>query len=137
PYSPPLHKPEPNRLRAACDSVLAAPRLDTTVIDLTSVLVRRPYKPGAPLYWRVDAMSATGVSATTGVVGAITTPPWATPLTLSSPGGTNTVDAQPTFVWTSPAIVAPPGPFQYDLFVLRVGDPVPVYAAGGFTDTSF
>ena len=137
PDIPAFATPVTYRLRVARDSGLAAPRLDTTVIDLTSVLVRRPYKPGAPLYWRVDAMSATGVSATTGVVGAITTPPWATPLTLSSPGGTNTVDAQPTFVWTSPAIVAPPGPFRYDLFVFRVGDPVPVYAAGGFTDTSF
>src|SRR2546426_8071655 len=137
PDIPAFATPVTYRLRVARDSGLAAPRLDTTVIDLTSVLVRRPYKPGAPLYWRVDAMSATGVSATTGVVGAITTPPWATPLTLSSPGGTNTVDAQPTFVWTSPAIVAPPGPFRYDLFVFRVGDPVPVYAAGGVTDTSF
>jgi hypothetical protein len=125
------------RLRVSRDAGFAAPRLDTTVVDVTSVLVRRPFKPGVPLFWRVDATSATGVAASTGVVGPITVPPWATPLTLSTPGGTTTTDPQPTLVWTSPPIVAPPGPFQYDVFVFRAGDPISVYGAGGLRDTFF
>ncbi len=124
------------RLRVGRDSSFAAPRLDTTVFDLTSVLVRRPYKPGAPLFWRVDAAAATGALATTGVVGPVTVPPWATPLTFSIPGGTNTADPMPTLAWSSPSIVAPPGPFQYDLFVFRADDRIPVYAAVGLLDTT-
>src|SRR5467141_2875707 len=134
---PALAAPVTYRLRVGRDAGLANPRLDTTVVDVTSVLVRRPYKPGTPLYWRVDATSATGVAASTGVVGPIAVPSWATPLTLSAPGGTTTADPQPTLVWTSPPIVAPPGPFQYDVFLYRAGDPISVYGAGGLRDTFF
>ncbi len=134
---PAFATPVTYRLRVSRDAGFAAPRLDTTVVDMTSVLVRRPFKPGLPLFWRVDATSATGVAASTGVVGPITVPPWATPLTLSTSGGTTTTDPQPTLVWTSPPIVAPPGPFRYDVFVFRAGDPISVYGAGGLRDTFF
>ena len=138
PGVPGFASPVTYRLRVARDSGFAAPRLDTTLVDQSSALVRRPYKPGgAPLYWRVDATAATGVTATTGVVGPITVPPWATPLAFSSPAGTSTADPMPALVWTSPAVVVPPGPFQYDLFVLRAGDQIPVYATVGLPDTAF
>jgi serine protease AprX len=125
------------RLRVARDSALAAPLLDTTVVDQSSVLLRRPLKPGTPLFWRVDATSATGVSGSTSLVGPIAVPAWATLLTLSGPGGTNTADAQPTFIWSSPAIAVPPGPFRYDLLVVRAGQSLPEQGFGGITDTTF
>ena len=55
---------------------------------------------------RVDAVAATGDSATTGAVGPVAVPAWATLLTLNAPGGVTTPDSQPMLRWTSPAIAA-------------------------------
>jgi subtilase family protein len=134
--APPFAAPVTYRLRAGRDSSFSTSVLDTTVVDQTSMPLARPLKPGAPLFWRVEATSATGVAASTGIVGPIAVPPWATLLTLSNPGGTTTVDSQPTFVWTSPAVAAPPGPLHYDLFVFRAGQSFPEQGYGGVTDTT-
>jgi len=133
---PPFASPVSFRLRVSRDSTFSATVLDTTVVDQTSVAPGRPLKPGAPVFWRVDALSATGVSGTSGVVGPIAVPPWATLLTLSNPGGTTTSDSQPTFLWTARVIDAPPGPLHYDLFLLRAGQPFPEQGYGGLTDTT-
>src|SRR2546425_8921018 len=77
------------RLRVARDSALASLVVDTAT-DTAGYALRRPLKPGRPLFWRVDASSAT-----TGVVGPITVPAWAALATLSAPGGVNTADDQP------------------------------------------
>jgi subtilase family protein len=134
--APPSAAPVTYRLRAARDSGFSASVLDTTVVDQTSIPLARALKPGAPLFWRVEATSATGVAASTGTVGPITVPPWATLLTLSSPGGATTVDTQPTFVWTSPPVALPPGPLHYDLFVFRTALNFPDQGYGGLTDTT-
>jgi serine protease AprX len=124
------------RIRIARDSGFAAPLVDTTVVDVGSYDLRRAVKPGS-LYWRVDATATGGATAGTGRVGPITVPAWATPTSLSSPGGVTTDSAQPTFTWTSPAVPAPPGPFSYDLLVQRISDPIPEFSAGGLASTSF
>ncbi len=124
------------RLRVARDSSFANPIFDT-VTTAESYGLRRALKPGLPLFWRVDATAATGRTATTGLVGPVIVPPWATPTALSEPTGVNTADAQPTFTWTSPEISTPPGPFRYDLFVTRPSAAVPEYAAAALTDTIF
>ncbi len=123
------------RLRIARDSALASPVVDT-VTDTAGYALRRPLKPGQPLFWRVDAAAA----ATTGLVGPIAVPPWATLTTFSAPGGVNTADDRPTFSWRSPTVAAPPGPFRYDLFVRRAAAQfanMPEVAVGGLTDTTF
>src|SRR2546427_7564932 len=91
------------RLRVARDSAFASLVVDTAT-DTAGYTLRRPLKPGRPLFWRVDASSAT-----TGVVGPLTVPSWAALTTLSAPGGVNTADDQPTFAWRSPAGAEPPG----------------------------
>lgn len=123
------------RLRVARDSLLTNPVIDT-VTGATQYLPHVAFKPGAPLFWRVDA-SASGATGTTGVVGPITVPAWATLLTLSDSTGTNTDSAQPEFVWSAPAIASPPGPFRFDFQVFRVTQVAPVYGAAGLTDTAF
>jgi hypothetical protein len=85
----------------------------------------------------VYATAATGETATTGTVGPIEAPPWATLTSLSNPAGVVTDSAQPTFTWTSPAVASPPGPFTYDLFVRRVRDTLPEFSVSGLTATSF
>jgi len=123
------------RLRVGRDSLFAHPVLDST-LTTTQARAAAPFKPGPPLFWRVDA-TAGGFSASTGVVGPITVPPWARLLTLSDSAGVTTDSLQPTFAWSSPAIAAPPGPFQYDLQVYQTGQPVPVYGVAGLSDTTF
>ncbi len=125
------------RLRVARDTTFAAPVVDTTLIDVQSYNLRRVLKPGAPLYWRVDATAATGTAASTGRLGPLLVPAWAILTTLSEPTGSVTDSVQPTFTWTSPAVAEPPGPFTYDLFVQHETEPVPEFSAGGLSVTSF
>lgn len=121
-------------VRLGRDTALAAPLLDSTVTAETFDL-RRPIKPGL-LYWRVDATAASGETATTGVIGPIVVPPWATLLTLSNPAGTVTDTAQPTFRWKPVMVANPPGPFSYDLQVRAVTG-LYDFGVGGVQDTFF
>lgn len=133
---PPFARPVSYRLRIARDSG-GAPLVDTTLTDVETYDLRIALKPGAPLLWRVDATAATGDTASTGIVGPIAVPAWATLTSLSDPAGGVTDSVQPTFTWTSPTIAAPPGPFSYDLFVQRVSEPVPDFGVAGLTGTTF
>jgi hypothetical protein len=123
------------RLRVSRDTTFAVPLLDTTVTTETFDL-RRALKPGT-FYWRVNATAATGETATTGNVGPLVVPPWATLLTLSNPAGTVTDTAQPTFRWKPVGVANPPGPFTYDLQVQRAETGLYDYGVGGIQDTFF
>ena len=136
---PPPGTPITYRLRIARDSALGGALVDTA-LSATSYALRSPLKPGRPLFWRVDATAATGDTATTGLVGPLAVPPWATLTTLSAAGGVNTAEAQPTLAWRSPAVRAPPGPFRYDLTVRRAAArfaDVPEVSVGGLSDTAY
>jgi hypothetical protein len=124
------------RLRIAYDSGVVAAIVDT-VLDVQQYALRRPLKPGAPLFWRVDATSATGVTASTGPVGPIAIPAWARLTALADSTGSATTEVQPTFTWSPVAIASPPGPFRYDLFVRRTNSQVETFGVGGLTDTTF
>src|SRR2546425_6390544 len=95
------------RSRIARDSVLATSLADTS-LTIENYLLRKPVKPGAPLFWRVDAHAAIGESASTGNVGPIIVPAWATLTSLSSPARSGTHSAPPTVPWHSPQLVSPP-----------------------------
>ena len=136
---PPFGTPISYRLRIARDSALRYLVVDT-LTAATSYGLRRPLKPGRPLFWQVDATAATGTGATTGVVGPIAVPPWATLTSFSAPGGVNTADAQPTLTWQSPAVSSPPGPLRYDLTVRRAAlqfADAPAFSVAGLSDTVF
>ena len=134
---PAFATPVAYRLRISRDSALATPLVDTTLADVETYDLRRVLKAGAPLFWRVDATAATGDMASSGIVGPIAVPAWATLTSLSDPAGAVTDSVQPTFTWTSPTVAAPPGPFSYDLFVQRVSEPLPGFGVAGLTGTSF
>src|SRR5205823_10342615 len=111
-----------------------------TLTGATSYTLRRPLKPGRPLFWQVDATAATGATASSDVVGPLMVPPWAALTSFSAPGGLNTADPQPTFTWRSPAVSAPPGPFTYDFTVRRAGAAVAAvagFSVAGFGATTF
>ncbi|MGH7614735.1 MAG: hypothetical protein ACREMW_11935, partial [Gemmatimonadales bacterium] len=129
-------QPVAYRLRIAHDSGVVAPIVDT-LLDVTQYALRRPLKPGAPLFWRVEATSATGVTASTGPVGPIAIPAWARLTSLADSAGSATTEVQPTFTWSPVAIASPPGPFRYDLFVRRSNSQIETFGVGGLTDTTF
>jgi subtilisin family serine protease len=136
---PPFATPITYRLRLARDSGLKYVVVDT-LTTTTSYALRRPLKPGRPLFWRVDATAATGGTASSGAVGPLVVPLWATLTSFSAPGGLNTADPQPTFTWHSPAVSVPPGPLGYDLTVRRAGGEfaaVPEFSVAGLSDTVF
>jgi hypothetical protein len=132
---PPSAMPVSYRLRIARDSAFTTPLIDTIVTAETFAL-GQPLKPGS-VFWQVDATAATGEKATTGVVGPIPVPPWATLLTLSNPAGSVTNSAATTFTWRSPGVSSPPGPLTYDLAVQRVSTGLYDFGVAGLRDTTF
>ncbi|MGH7529872.1 MAG: S8 family serine peptidase, partial [Gemmatimonadales bacterium] len=132
----PLVPPVSYRLRIAQDSVFAQLLVDTIVGTAESVDLRRALKPGI-IFWRAYGRDAAGDTASTGRVGPLAVPLWATLTALSDPAGAVIDSLQPTFTWTSPPVASPPGPYSYDLFVRRVTDTAPAFATTGLTGTSF
>jgi hypothetical protein len=124
------------RLRIARDSNLAAPVVDT-VLTLEQYGLRRPQQPGSPLFWQVDATDATGLTASTRLVGPIAVPAWVRLTALADPAGSATSELQPTFTWTPTPIASPPGPLRYDFFLQRNNNPAILSGVSGLTDTSF
>ncbi len=132
---PPSAEPVSYRLRIAGDSALAAPLIDT-VLAIDTFPVPRALRPGS-LFWQVDATAASGETASTGGIGPIPVPAWATLTTLNDPAGSVTNSPQPTFTWSSPAVTSPPGPFAYDLAVQRVKNGLYAFGVAGLRDTTF
>src|SRR5205809_2806272 len=132
---PPSAMPVSYRLRIARDSAFTTPLIDT-ILTVETFDLGQPLKPGS-VFWQVDATAATGEKATTGIVGPIPVPPWATLLTLNNPAGSVTNSAAPTFTWSSPGVSSPPGPLTYDLAVQRVSTGLYDFGVVGLRDTTF
>jgi subtilisin family serine protease len=135
---PPGEGPYTFRLRVGGDSLLAGVLLDTTIATASLTLPLVP-RPQTRLFWRVTASSVTGVVESTAVRGPLTVPDWVQLLSLASPQGHSIRDSLPLFVWRSPGIVEPPGPFRYDVQVYPSSrsPAAAVAAAFGVTDTVF
>ena len=133
--APSFAEPVSYRLRIARDSSLTPVVVDTVLTDEQYAL-QRPLHPGAPLFWRVDATSATGLTASTGLLGPITVPSWARLNVLADSSGSTTSEVQPTFTWTPAAVASPPGPFNYDFFVRRTNGANQL-TANALTDTAY
>jgi len=130
---PALAMPVRFRLRVARQESLAGVLLDTTVATST-LAVPRALPPGA-VWWQVDATAASGETGTSGVVGPVDIPAWATLLTFNSPEGETTADSQPLFAWRAPPVSAPPGPARYDILVRRTTAVTPEAVARDVMDT--
>jgi hypothetical protein len=112
--------------------------LDTVVTD-TTVTLPFALRPGTRLFWRATARSALGTSESTGGMGPLIAPPWATLLTLDAPSGESIRDSQPLFAWHAPAVTSPPGPLTFDLIVFPAseGPGQPAVEVRGLTDTTY
>jgi len=123
------------RLRIGRDSALSAPIVDRLTTAQTFAPAQA-LRTGS-LFWRVDATAASGEMATSGVIGPIVVPAWATLTALSNPAGMVIDTAQPTFKWKPAQVSAPPGPLTFDLDVQRVATGVIEFNVTNLTDTLF
>jgi hypothetical protein len=64
-------------------------------------------------------------------------PGWAELLTLNEPAGITIRDPRPMFSWSSPDAIEPPGPFVYDILVIRDSDDEVEIEELGLTDTEY
>ena len=124
------------RLRIARDSAFSSIVFDTIVGSATSFTLTRPLK-GAPIFWRVDGRTDVGDTASTGRIGPLEVPLWAIPTALSAPGGAVTDSTQPTFTWDPITVPTPPGPFTYDLQIVRVENGLLEFGIAGLQDTFY
>ncbi len=122
-------------LQISRDSALGAPFVDRLTTAETFA-TQQALKAGS-LFWRVDAIAASGETATSGLIGPITVPPWATLTSLSNPAGMIVDTAQPTFRWKAAQISAPLGPLTFDLEVQTVATGVTAFNVANLTDTTF
>jgi len=132
---PPFATPVTYRLRVSRDSSLS-PALVDTLLTTETFVPPRALKPGS-VFWRVDASAPGGETATTGLIGPVVIPPWATLKSLSNPAGMVIDTAQPTFTWKPLQVSSPPGPLTFDLAVQRVASGVIDYTVANLTDTTF
>ena len=132
---PPSATPVRYRVRVSRDSTLASPLVDT-LLTAETLNLPAPLKAGS-IFWRVDATAASGDSATSGRIGPVVVPPWATLTALSNPAGMVTDSAQPTLNWRPVAVSTPPGPFTFDLDVQHVATGVTDFNVANLTDTTF
>jgi hypothetical protein len=123
------------RLRISRDSTLAAAVVDR-ITTAETFAPSQAFKAGN-VFWRVDATAATGETATSGVIGPVTVPAWATLTSLSNPAGFVIDTAQPTFRWRAAQASAPFGPLTFDLDLQRVATGVTEFNVANLTDTTF
>lgn len=131
---PAFATPVTYRLRISRDTTLAAPIVDRLTTAQTFAWPQA-VKTGK-LFWQVDATAASGETATSGVIGPILVPTWATLTSLSNPAGMVIDTAQPTFTWRPAQVSAPPGPLTFDVDVQRVATSA-IDSFTNLTDTTF
>jgi hypothetical protein len=108
------------RLVVATDTLFTSVVLDTMLIEENVTLP--PHRPGDRLAYRVTARTTDSLEVTSAPSPRYVTPAWVTLLEPDAPGGVTLRELRPTFRWASPEVTVPPGPFVYDLRIMRVDD---------------
>jgi hypothetical protein len=132
----PVGLPVTFHLELAEDSLFHSIILSDSVVG---TFARRPLVPLPPrtrLFWRIRGESIQGVERATPYQGPITVPSWVTLEVLNDPSGSELVDPQPEFRWSSPDLPAPSGPFSYELQILGDRDPDIIQSYPGLEESS-
>lgn len=105
-----------------------------TVADSAFTLkINRALTSGATVYWRALVESG-GNAAISQITGPRVVPTWVTLIDPASAQGDIFDTRQPLFVWSSPRVDTPPGPWRYDLEIATTSGTV--FAASNITDTT-
>ncbi len=121
PFVPPVAGTVTYRLIVARDSALTDVVLDSTT-TASSITLPTAQQPNTVLWYTITAIGADSVSLGLPVAGPFVIPEWTTLTFPDAPGGITIRDLRPQFEWSSPAVSSPPGPFTYDLTVIRADD---------------
>lgn len=133
----PIGLPVTFHLELAEDSLFQNIVLSESVVG---TFARRPLMPlpaRARLFWRVRAESVQGVERATPFQGPIEVPSWVSLEVLNDPSGSELVDPQPEFRWSSPELPAPSGPFTFELQVIGDREQDIIQSHPGLDDESF
>jgi len=133
---PAFAEPMTYRLRLAEDTTFGTVVLDTTLTE-TEVQLETPLQPGVAFVFEVTAVSADSAAFTHRSNETYVAPEWVSLATLNEPAGTTIRTRRPTLQWTSPGVVSPPGPFVYDVAIVRVDNGVATQEADDITETSY
>lgn len=136
PFVPNLALPVTYRFRAARDTTYSTILLDTTLTD-SSVTLLDPQFPGETLVFELTATAADSVVIRLASDIPLTIPPWVELQTLSDPGGVTVRDLRPRLTWSAPDVAVPPGPFLFDISIIRAADGVIELIADSLSVTSF
>ncbi len=124
------------RVRIARDASFLDLVLDSTLASPT-VTLPAVLRPGDTVYVEATMTASDSVAFTALPAGPFVAPPWVELTAFNNAAGSIARTRRPTFTWTSPSIVEPPGPFVYDVTVVRDGDGAVIAEARGLTDVSF
>ncbi len=109
---------------------------DTTVIaDSVAITLRRPLPSGATVFVRASARTSSGEVVFSPAVQRVV-PEWLTLIAPNELNGSTLETQRPRFIWRSPAIEEPPGPWLYDLQIRNVGSGQVLFYSN-LSDTSF
>jgi hypothetical protein len=99
--------------------------LDTLIQTGDSTITVRPVRPLAKdtrVFWRATVTGPSGPATASPVGGPRIVPPWVTPLQPATGAGAVSFTQRPTFVWRSPRVDEPPGPWEYELELSNQGN---------------
>lgn len=133
---PAFAEPLEYRVRLARDTTLQSVVLDTVLTE-TTVRLLAPQRPDSLLFIGLTGTTLDGITFTTAVMGPYVTPAWATLVVLNDPAGSAVRTVRPTFRWVSPIVVSPPGPFTYDIRIIRDDDDVVELEAKDLVETQY
>jgi hypothetical protein len=136
PELPSFAEPMSYRLRVAEDSTFAVLLLDTTLAD-TEVQIEWPLPEGQHFVYDITATSIDSATLTLRPGIGFVVPDWLMLVALNTPAGVTIRTRRPTLQWASPDVASPPGPFVYDLAVLRIDNGVAALQASDLTETSY
>ncbi|MGZ8457655.1 MAG: hypothetical protein ACXWZ4_13735 [Gemmatirosa sp.] len=118
--------PGPLRYRFEIDTTprFTRPVLDTSFTTSDSNVAVRPARAlesGVRIYWRATVINPAGLATSSPIGGPRRVPRWVTPREPSGFSGTIVYTRRPTFVWSSPQVGEPPGPWEYQVDVSNFG----------------
>jgi hypothetical protein len=114
----PLGLPITFHIELAEDSLFRTLLTSDSVVGTFARRFPLPLPPRSRLFWRVRARSVQGVERTTEAQGPFLVPSWCSLEVLNDPSGSELVDPQPLFRWSSPQLLPPIEPLTFELQVV-------------------
>jgi len=132
----PLALPITYGVRIARDTLFGDVMVDTALAE-ASLSLRGPLRSGDTLVVALEATAADSTRTANATIRTLIAPAWARLTTLDDPEGLTIRDLRPRLQWESPGVSEPPGPFTYDVAIIRADDGELELEQGGLTDREY